>query len=116
MKAKLPDYVDVLLEGYAESPNYDVLRSDMDNSVAKQRPRRTLPIVARQVKLLVGNTQNKLAFDQWFRNDIHGGSNFFEFVDPIDKKTKMARFVNGTIKWSTPGSIWFIDAELESVG
>lgn len=114
--ATLPEYAEVLIEGYTEQPNYDVLRSDMDNSVAKQRPRRTLPIVTRQVKIKIGDVSNKIAFDKWFESDIHGGSNFFTYIDPVDKKTKQARFVGGAIKWSTPGSIWFLDAELETVG
>lgn len=114
--ATLPSYVTVLVEGYRETPDYGVLRSDMDSSVAKQRPRRSLPIVQREVRLKVGTRSDKVAFDAWFKNDINGGADFFSYPDPIDGQTKQARFVGGEITWITPGNVFFIEAQLETIG
>jgi hypothetical protein len=114
--ATLPNYACVLLEGYEESPDFGVLRSDMDNSVAKQRPRRSLPIVTRSVKIKVENKNEKALFDEWFKDDLNGGSGFFNYVDPLDGQTKQARFVSGVIRWTSPGVIWIAEAELETIG
>lgn len=114
--ATFPDYACILLEGYEETPDFGVLRSDMDNSIAKQRPRRSLPIVTRNVRIKVENKADKLTFDEWFKNDINGGSDFFSYIDPIDGQTKQARFVGGEIRWSSPGILWFAEAQLETIG
>jgi hypothetical protein len=114
--ATLPSNITVMVEGYAETPDYGVLRTEMDNSIAKQRPRRSLPIVIREVRLKVGTREDKVDFDDWFKNDINGGSGFFTYVDPIDEISKQARFVNGEIRWVTPGNVWFIEAQLETIG
>lgn len=114
--AALPSYVTVMVEGYSETPDFGVLRSDMDNSIAKQRPRRSLPIVQREVRLKVGTRADKVNFDQWFKDDINGGADFFTYVDPIDEQSKQARFVAGQIRWVTPGNVWFIEAQLETIG
>lgn len=114
--ATFPSYACVLLDGYQETPDFGVLRSDMDNSVAKQRPRRSLPIVTRNVKIKVENKTDKISFDEWFKDDLNGGSGFFDYVDPIDGQAKQARFVNGNISWSSPGILWIADAQLETIG
>lgn len=112
----LPSNVTVLVEGYEETPDFNVLRSEMDSSFAKQRPRRSLPIVARSVTLKVGTNAEKIAFEQFFRDDINGGTAFFDYVDPVDNLTKQARFVGGQIRWSTTGNLWTLAAEIETIG
>lgn len=114
--ATLPSNVIVLIDGYEEQPDYNVLRSPMDNAIAKQRPRRTLPIVTRDVRLYVGTRAKKAEFEQWYKDDIYGGSGFFDYTDPIDNVTKQARFVDGAIRWSSPGNQWFINAQIETIG
>jgi hypothetical protein len=114
--ATFPSYACVLLEGYEESPDFGVLRSEMDNSIAKQRPRRSLPIVTRTVRIKVENKTDKVSFDEWFKDDLNGGSGFFSYLDPLDNETKQGRFVNGELRWSSPGIIWIADAQIETIG
>lgn len=114
--ATFPAYACVLLDGYEESPDYNVLRSPMDNAIAKQRPRRSLPIVLRSVRIKVENKSQKINFDNWFKNDINGGTSFFDYTDPLDGSVKQARFVDGNISWTTPGNVWFADAQIETIG
>lgn len=114
--ASLPTYACVLLEGYQETPDFGVLRTDMDNSIAKQRPRRSLPIVTRTVKIKVDDKVRKAEFDEWFAEDLNGGTAFFEYTDPLDGVLKQARFVGGQIQWTSLGLVWFADASLETLG
>jgi hypothetical protein len=114
--ATFPSYACVLLEGYQEKANYSVLRSEMDNAVPKQRPRRSLPMVVRDVKVKVANKTEKASFDTWIRDDIFGGTAWFDFVDPLDGTTKQARIVAGDVTWSSPGYVWFADMKLETIG
>jgi hypothetical protein len=114
--ASLPSYACVMLEGYEESPSYNVVRTSMDNGLAKQRARNSLPIVTRSVKINVGGKANKILFDTWFKNDLFGGVGWFDYVDPITGTTKQARFVNGELSWSSPGVIWMAAAKVETLG
>ncbi|ARP86300.1 hypothetical protein [Bordetella genomosp. 9] len=110
-----PPYACIQLDGYSESADFGVIRSEMDG-LAKQRPRWSKPIVTRTVKVKVGDRANKLAFDAFVRNDLAGGSGWFNFTDPVDGVTKQGRLVSGTVQWSTPGRIWFFNAQIESIG
>jgi hypothetical protein len=114
--ATFPSYACVMLEGYSEMADYLVLRSEMDNSIAKQRPRRSIPVVMRSVKIRVNDKADKILFDAWFKNDIFGGTAWFTYVDPVDGASKQARFVEGKLTWTSPGVAWFGDAELETLG
>lgn len=114
--ATLPSYACVMLEGYEESPSYNVVRTSMDNGLAKQRARNSMPIVTRSVKINVGGKANKILFDTWFKTDLNGGVGWFTYVDPIDSVSKQARFVNGELSWSSPGVIWMAAAKVETLG
>lgn len=114
--ATFPTYACVQLEGYQEKSDFLVLRSEMDSGVAKQRPRRSLPIVTRDVKVKVANKTEKTLFDTWVKNDIDGGTGWFDYIDPLDNVTKQARIINGEVNWSSPGVVWFAQMKLETVG
>lgn len=114
--ATFPVYACVLLEGYKEKASYSVLRSEMDNGVPKQRPRRSLPMVTREVRVKLADKAAKVQFDTWVRTDLDGGTGWFNYIDPIDGATKQARIVSGEVTWSSPGVIWFADIKLETVG
>jgi len=111
-----PSYACIQLDGYSESPNSNVLRSEMDGGLAKQRPRRTKPIVTRAVKLRLRTKADKALFESWFRTAIFQGTGWFTFTDPVDGVVKQGRFVGGQISWSTPGVVWFANGQIETVG
>jgi hypothetical protein len=110
-----PGYACIQLDGYGESSDYGVIRSDMDG-LAKQRPRWSKPIVTRAVKILVGDKSNKVSFDTFVRDDLAGGSGWFNFTDPVDGVTKQGRLVSGKVDWATPGRVWFFTAQIETLG
>ncbi|AZW31500.1 hypothetical protein CS343_15135 [Bordetella bronchiseptica] len=114
--ATLPSYVRILLPGYAERPDYGVLRTDMDGGIAKQRPQYTTPIVTREVTLQVPSRVEKLSFDAWFGKEIAGGSDWFLWEDPIDGVVKQGRIVGGALQWTSPGRVWRAAVQLETVG
>jgi len=111
-----PSYARIIEPGYGEAPDYGVLRSPMDDGLAKQRPRRTLAVVTRDAQILVLDKQDKLQFDAWIKTEINGGTGWFEIVDPVDGVTKQARIVGGRYRWSTPGGVWIASCQLETLG
>ena len=110
-----PAYARILLDGYGETPDYGVIRSEMDG-LAKQRPRWSKKINARSVNVFVGNKVNKVAFDAFMANDLSGGSGWFNFVDPVDGVSKQGRIVSGKVQWSTPGRVWIFNDQIETLG
>ena len=114
--AAFPTYARLLLDGYGQTPDYGVLRSQMDNSLAKQRPTRSLPVVTRDATLMVESLADQLAFDEWFGTDLSGGTGWFDFR-ALDGKVKPARIVNGDIRWNSPGGgIWLAQVKIETLG
>lgn len=111
-----PSYAKVLLGGFSQKSDFSVLRSEMDGGLAKQRPRRSKPIVTRAISILVTRLADQQAFDQWVAVDLSGGTAWFDWVDPLDRKTKQARFVDGDITWSSPGIVWTAQAKIETLG
>lgn len=114
--ATFPSYARIILPGYSETPDYGVLRSDMDGGIAKQRARWSRPIVTRDVQILVRSRQEKLLLDEWMREELAGGAGWFDYYDCLDEKTKQARIVAGRIQWSSPGVVWIGQAQIESIG
>jgi len=110
-----PAYACIQLDGYGETSDYGLIRSEMDG-LAKQRPRWSKPIVTRTIKVKVGDKSAKAAFDVFVRDDLAGGSGWFSFTDPIDGVVKQGRLVGGKVDWSTPGRIWFFSGQIETLG
>jgi len=114
--ATFPSYACILFDGYSEAPDYGVLRSQMDDGLAKQRARRTLPIITREVRIIVPDTPEKLLFDAWVKTDLFGGVGWFDFTDPADDVNKRARIVAGRYSWTKPGRVWVAACQLETLG
>jgi hypothetical protein len=114
--ADFPSYAKVLLEGFSEKADYGGLRSEMDSGIAKQRPRFTTPIRKRSATLLVNSAVDRTLFESWMRSEINYGFGWFNWRDPVDGKTKQARFVNGDLNWSSPGIVWKASCEIETIG
>ncbi|SOE48109.1 hypothetical protein [Orrella dioscoreae] len=114
--ADFPEYACILLQGYTETPDYGVLRTEMDNGIAKQRPTRSLAIVTRAATIHVGVLANKLLFDEWARTAISGGAGWFNWTDPLTQTVKQTRIVGGRYEWSSPGKVWRATCQIETVG
>lgn len=111
-----PAYARMLAEGYGETPDYGMLRSEMDGGLAKQRPTRTKAIVTRTVRVMVTSTADKINFDTYHRLSLSGGAGWFTFTDPVDRVSKQGRLVGGAIAWSKSGPLWLFNASIETVG
>jgi hypothetical protein len=114
--ATFPTYAKILLEGYSETPDYGVLRTEMDGGIAKQRPRWSKAIVTRDAQIKVSNKTDKASFDTWARTDLNGGAGWFTWTDPLTETSKQARIVGGKYKWSSPGIIWIAQCQIEAIG
>lgn len=113
--ATLPTYARILADGYSEQADYGVVRTEMDGGVAKQRPRRSLPIVTRNATVKVDSLANRLAFQDWMRTELNGGAGWFD-LPTLDGAVRQARFVNGQMTWTTPGQVWLGQTQIETVG
>lgn len=114
--ATFPTYAKILLAGYDEEADFGVIRSAMDGGIAKQRPRRSLPVVTRSATIKVANKTNKASFDAWVKSDLDYGAGWFTWVDCVDGVSKQARIVGGKYKWSSPGIIWLATCQIETLG
>lgn len=114
--ATFPSYACILREGYTESSDYGVLRTEMDGGIAKQRARWTKPIVTRQAVIHVKDKNDKISFDLWVKTDLNNGAGWFDYTDPVDGTVKQARIKGGAIQWTTPGLVWRASCELETIG
>ena len=114
--ASFPTYARLLLEGYSEAPDYGVLRTEMDDGLAKQRARRSKPIVTRSATVMVKSLDDRLAFDDWMLEDLHGGAGWFDFRT-LAGTVRPARIVGGRVTWTSPGGgIWLGQVQIETVG
>lgn len=114
--ATFPSYAKILLAGYDEEADYGVLRTGMDDGLAKQRPRRSKPIVTRSATIKVSSLADKVSFDGWVKSDLNGGTAWFDYYDCLTKTTKQARLVGGKYKWTSPGRIWLAACQIETLG
>lgn len=114
--ATFPAYAEVVMDGYDEEPDYNPLRSPMDDGLAKQRARRTLPIVTRSATIKVPSKAHKLLFDAWAKTDINRATGWFDYHDCVDGQTKPARIVGGKYKWAPVNGIWLASCQLETLG
>lgn len=110
-----PGYARMLADGYSDQPDFGALRSDIPG-LATQRARWEHPIVTRSVTILVQSKADRVRFDDFMRVDLTGGSGWFSFIDPVDHASKLGRFVDGSVSWSTPGVVWQGKCKIESIG
>ncbi|WP_026641114.1 hypothetical protein [Bordetella petrii] len=114
--AAFPTYARLLLGGYSDSSDYGVLRTEMDDGLAKQRARRSKPIVTRSATVMVQSLEDRLEFDNWMHEDLYGGAGWFDFRT-LGGTVQPARIVGSRISWTSPGGgIWIGQVQIETVG
>ena len=117
--AALPNYVKVLIEGYSQSPESVVERTEMESGPPKQLLARSRPMIQRNVVLLLKTKADYVSFLDWFRDDINYGTDWFDYMDPFDGVTKEARIVSGKIEPSVQRAnfaMWKVGCVFESWG
>lgn len=113
-----PSYARILSSGFSEKPDFGVVRADTDGALAKQRPRYSTGVTARECKVLFLTLAERNAFQEWIKNSINRGADFFNWPDPLDgNAVKMARIVSGTVTYSPEGrSTHSATFTLETIG
>jgi hypothetical protein len=117
--ASLPAYVKVVMDGYTQSPESVVSRTEMESGPPKQLLARSRPMIPRNVVFLIRSKEDYVAFLAWFRDEINYGVDWFDYTDPFDGVTKEARIVAGKIEPSLQKSnfaMWKVGCVLESWG
>lgn len=88
-----PDYVTILLEGYSETLKDNLIRTEMEDGVSKQRPRACLIRKETTLNILACSCQCRDDFLTWFKS-LGQGSCWFLFSDPCTGNKMKSRFVN----------------------
>lgn len=115
--ATLPTYVTVLFDGYQQTRESGILRTEFENGPPRQAKFKSRVMITRAVRLYISSNADFQSFETWFAEDIEQGAMFFNMTDPVKSTTIEARFVGGTYS-ATPLSSsmnhWQIDCQIES--
>lgn len=107
-----------MIAGFKQSPDFGMLVTQMDAGPDKQRPRNSVAIITRTVQFIVNSLANRNAFEAWVRDSLSGGSLWFNWTDPLDGATKLARIVGGKVEYVPSESVnaWAISFSMETYG
>lgn len=85
------------VDGYEETPQPIVQRTEMERGLAKQRRVATRPVVTVSLTLRFDSPADVAAFEAWFYGPCAAGANWFDWVHPRTGQTVSARIVGGDI-------------------
>lgn len=94
--AAFPENLKVLIDT-SEEPSSVVIRSEMDRGIPKQRRIAADAIVTVPITVMFFTQQEAVDFEDWFYDDISGGADFFDWVNPRTGATVQARIVGGQL-------------------
>lgn len=117
--ATLPSYVKILFDGYQQTRESGILRTEFENGPPRQARFKSRVMITRQAKLYIDSNADFQTFETWFKNDLQGGALFFTMTDPATKSSIEARFVGGTYSVRPLSSTWNkfeITCQIESWG
>lgn len=102
---------------YNEELDRGLLDAAMDGGPGKQRPRYSRALKARQLKLVALSLAAKQAFDRWWDEDLKGGCEWFDFVDPLTSKSQEGRFIMPKLKWHMVSrGVWESSVTIQTLG
>jgi hypothetical protein len=90
--AAFPSYGKLLLGGFSEAPASALIRTEMEGGLPKQAKVRARVMVTRAVAMDYSMSEFE-SFKVWFRDTIKRGADWFDWIDPLDGVTKLARIV-----------------------
>jgi len=111
-----PDYLRRLAEGYAETPENAVDRTEMEKGPPKQRQVLSRVMVSRPMNYLAMGQQAYDDWREWFKS-IGRGAAWFWWKDPLRGTLKRARIQGGTVSQTliiAGQKIWKISFTLET--
>lgn len=80
-----------------DAPSPVVIRSEMERGVPKQRRIAADSLVSVPIAVIFYSKQQAADFEDWFYNDISGGADFFDWIEPRTGVVVQARIVGGEL-------------------
>lgn len=108
--ATFPDYACVQFDGYSETFDPSVQRTEMERGVPKQRLLNSQVLVKLNVTLAFRSAEDVAAFDDWYF-DVIKRIGWFTMPHPRTLQTINARFENGSIGTLSPRATQFAVAQ-----
>lgn len=115
----LPSYVKVLYEGYTETKESGILRTEFESGPPRQARFKSRTMKTRQVRLFIDSNANFQDFEEFFATDLQQGALFFNMTDPLKGTTVEARFVGGVYTarpLTSSMNKWEVNCQIESIG
>jgi hypothetical protein len=112
-----PVYLTLSMKDFAEQPEPAVYRTPMEGGVPKQLAKSSRVLVKRPVVYLAKTKADYLTFLTFVRTTIRNASDWFNWTDPVDGVTKLARISEGKYTctpWTPTLSHWDISMTLET--
>lgn len=90
-----PAYAKLKRDNFAPKYSANVLRTDMESAIAKQRPMNTLAMKQIPVVYALDSKADYNSFIAWVRTTLVMGTGWFTWTDPIDAAAKRSRIIKG---------------------
>lgn len=117
MPANFPVYAVLLQDGFGVKRDSGVARTPMEDGMAKQLKTKSRVLVKRTVNYGMKTLANYQAFILFYQTTLNFGADWFNWVDPADGATKLARIVSelGGEKPDTPMlDFWVVSFTIET--
>jgi len=103
---------------YKRMPRGTIVRTNMESGPPKQLTIASQAWIESQVTYIFTKTEYQ-TFLTFYSSTLSNGNYWFNWTDPFDSTTKLARIVNGTITDASPtnpqASYWTVKFTLETV-
>jgi len=114
-----PFYATLLWDGFTERPEPNAIRTEMESGPAKQAPKASKATTTRPVKYRLNSAADYQSFKDWHRDDLKHGTGWFDWTDPVDGVTKLARIPGGQIDPKPARrmlDVWDVSFQIETWG
>lgn len=91
--------------GFTESPQKNMIRTQMEHGFAKQAQRSAVNIVRRNVRYVFSEAEYA-TFKTFFYDTSSNGTSFFNWTDPVDNTSKDTRVVDGAFSATPLTGAW----------
>lgn len=113
----MPAYVRVLIDDFSVDRDTALNRTAMSDGMVKQLRMKSRVLVTRTVLLMLDSKADYLSFITFYETTLNFGEFWFNWVDPVDGATKLARFVSKLGKEQMRGELptkWQIPVNIET--
>jgi hypothetical protein len=117
----LPDYVRLLFEGYSETIDPPMSRTEFEDGYVRQDAKISRRRIVRSATLKLCSLEDLQAFKCWLRDDLGNGAWWFLMYDVVEQRELRCRFVDGAFKFTPVNQVqsqlantWTAACEIES--